>query len=124
MNILTYCEADMYFKEFLKRTILLPKDKICWNQVYTHCSKDEAIKMQNAVDLLNEYRFLAACTIDFVRPYKRFCQTYDVTIQVWIPLNRVKWWQDCGQAIYQRLFYPIVRHQFKKSSCAMPKIVI
>lgn len=48
--------------------------------------------------------------IDKGLTYSSATDSCDVIVVVCVPAYRAKWWQDCGQVLYQRLFYPIIRH--------------
>lgn len=107
MNILTYCETNVFFKYFLKKTIFMPPTQFEWYSVYAGCDKRTLKDIKKAIDLLNKYHFFAYCSVKPIKPFWELC---DVTVIVYIPADREKWWRDCGQILYQRLFYPIMRH--------------
>ena len=111
MNILTHCETNVFFKYFLKKTIFMPPTQFEWCSVYKGCDKRTRKNIKKAIDLLNKYRFFAYCSVEPIKPYWELC---DIMVTVYIPADREKWWQDCGQILYQRMFYPIMRHQSKK----------
>lgn len=105
MNILTHCETNIFFKCFLKKTIFMPPTQFEWCSVYKDCDKYIHKDINKAIDLLNKYHFFAYCEVEPF--YWGLC---DITVTVHVPADREKWWRDCGQVFYQRLFYPIVRH--------------
>ncbi len=107
MNILTNCETNVFFKFFLKKTIFMPSAQFQWCSVYEGCDKRTIKDINKAIDLLNKYHFFAYCRI---RPTRPFWERCSVMVVVCVPADRAKWWQDCGQVLYQRLFYPIIRH--------------
>lgn len=48
--------------------------------------------------------------IDKGLTYSSATDSCDVMVTVYIPADREKWWRNCGQILYQRLLYPIMRH--------------
>lgn len=104
MNILTDCEANMYFKAFLKRTILLPPTQFEWGSTYENCDRYACKEINKAILLLNKYRFHTYCRMTPTKPFWELC---DVAVVVYIPAGRTKWWENGGQEIYQRLLAPV-----------------